>query len=312
VAASDAGTGSSLSSEMADYCVHHIRTMLQLRSPGQSMVVALTSPSPGAGKTTLSIALGMSFAAAGSRTLLIDCDFVGHGLTSAVRSLVCDRTADVLTAPAGTVEQPGAGGGGPRHMMTKLLAARRLTFDDDQVAELLAATRRRAAAGDAHAARTARALEALERPGDGGPSEVRRGIMGALDGRELDQCVIETDVPNLSMLTVGDGTEEDAKRLSRDCLERLVADCRGRYDTVLIDTGPVIGSIEAAFASAAADDVLLVVARGERRPAVDEALERIATIGAEVAGVVFNRATSADVAMSSYGSRSQSKAAQVA
>src|SRR5262245_38395442 len=73
--------------DMGDYCVHHIRTMLQLRASGKHAVLALTSPTPGSGKTTLAVALGMSFAAAGQRTLLVDCDFIGHGLSSAIRSL---------------------------------------------------------------------------------------------------------------------------------------------------------------------------------------------------------------------------------
>ncbi len=76
---------------------------------------------------------------------------------------------------------------------------------------------------------------------------------------------------------------------------------------VLIDTGPVLGSLETTLVASAVDDVLLVVARGERRPRVNESLERLRRIGADVAGMVFNRATNADVAASSYASRSRSR-----
>ena len=44
-------------------------------------VFAVTSASPGDGKTSLTLALGLSFAACGTRTLLIDCDLVGAGLS---------------------------------------------------------------------------------------------------------------------------------------------------------------------------------------------------------------------------------------
>src|SRR5204863_9112175 len=66
----------------AAHCVHQIRTMLQINSSEDRKVYAVTSASPGDGKTSLTLALGLSFAASGSRTLLIDCDLVGAGLTS--------------------------------------------------------------------------------------------------------------------------------------------------------------------------------------------------------------------------------------
>lgn len=297
---------------LSDYCVHHIRTMLQLRSPDHRTVVALTSPSPGAGKTTLGLALGMSFATSGSRTLLIDCDFVGHGLSTAMCSMVCDAASRALAAPAGEASPPVAAKNGVRPgLMVGLLASRRISFNDAQVQELLGAVRERGRSGDAKAARTARVLEALVREPVNGKNghASKRGILGALDGRPLAECVIETECPNLSVLPVGDAVERDAERLSRASLEQLIDACRESFDTVIIDTGPVLGSIEAAFATTAADSVLLVVARGERRPPVDDALGRIEGFGAEVSGVVFNRATSSDVARTSYSSRGHSRAA---
>ena len=63
--------------------MHQIRTMLQINSGMEDRrVFAVTSASPGDGKTSLTLALGLSYAACGTRTLLIDCDLVGAGLTS--------------------------------------------------------------------------------------------------------------------------------------------------------------------------------------------------------------------------------------
>ncbi|HTW95070.1 MAG TPA: hypothetical protein VMD30_09770, partial [Tepidisphaeraceae bacterium] len=68
--------------------VHEIRILLQMLSRGQRQrAFTVTSPAPGAGKTSLSLALGMSFASTGQKTLLIDCDFHGRGLSRAI-----DRT----------------------------------------------------------------------------------------------------------------------------------------------------------------------------------------------------------------------------
>jgi uncharacterized protein involved in exopolysaccharide biosynthesis/Mrp family chromosome partitioning ATPase len=298
--------------EMGDYCVHHIRAMLQLRSVDRKCVVALTSPSPGAGKTTLGLALGMSFAATGTRTIVIDCDFVGHGMTSAMRSLVCDIVARTLAGDA-----PPQNGDGRqktrRVLMATLLAARRKSYTDEGVAGLLAAARERAEAGEVEFQSAVRALEAVARRGAStGSRDGVRGILAAVAGYPLENCVVETDIPNLSLLPVGDAHEDDAKSLSHAGIERLIDVCRERYDAVIIDSGPIMGSIEAAFAVAAAKDVLLVVSRGERRPLVDEATARVEGIGARIAGVVFNRASTADVVRSSYASRPKSVAADFA
>jgi Mrp family chromosome partitioning ATPase len=293
---------------LADYCVHHLRTMLQVGSGGSGRVVAVTSPTPAAGKTTLSLALGMSFAASGARTLLVDCDFVGHGLTSSMRSLVCEGASRALLGRA-AIDEEGDGPPTRRGLLSGLVEARQLAFDDVHIRELLDEVLRHARAGDEKFARTARALQALARPAASALGGVRgdRGIMGALSGRSMDACVVETGVTNLSLLPVGDAGPDDAERISPSELQRLIDGCRENHDMVLIDTGPVLGSLETTLVASAVDDVLLVVARGERRPRVNESLTRLRHIGADVAGMVFNRATNADVAESSYASRSRSR-----
>jgi len=64
---------------------------------------------------------------------------------------------------------------------------------------------------------------------------------------------------------------------------------------VLIDTGPVPGSLEASVAAAAADGVVLVVSRGEHRPMAERSIQHLLDIGASLAGMVFNRAEGRDM-----------------
>ena len=52
---------------------------------------------------------------------------------------------------------------------------------------------------------------------------------------------------------------------------------------------------------AAADGVVLTVARGQQRPMVEKALSHLAAIGARLAGVVFNRAQAHDFERSISG-----------
>ena len=68
--------------EVAVQCVHQIRNRIEAkRPPASSFILLVTSPFQGDGKTSLAIALGSSYACAGHRTLLVDCDLAGRGLS---------------------------------------------------------------------------------------------------------------------------------------------------------------------------------------------------------------------------------------
>jgi capsular exopolysaccharide synthesis family protein len=196
---------------IAAHCVHQIRTLLQIsgNSYGRN-VFAITSAAAGDGKTSLSLALGLSFAASGSRTLLIDCDLVGAGLTA------------------------------------------RMNVRSEQ------------------------------------------GVLEAMAGRNIEDFIRETDVNNLWILPVGEALGSFAGTVSPAAVRRLVEQARKLYEVVLIDTGPVLGSIEASPVAVAADAVVLCVSRGQHKPIVDKTMLHLASIGCKLAGVVFNRAQSQD------------------
>jgi capsular exopolysaccharide synthesis family protein len=206
---------------IAAHCVHQIRTMLQISgSPNERRVFAITSAAPGDGKTSLTLALGLSYAACGARTLLIDCDLIGAGLTARMN----------VSSPAGVLE--------------------------------------------------------------------------AIANRSLPEYVRSTDVADVTILPVGSAQTLHASTLSPAALRRLIDEARKQYDTILIDTGPILGSIEASLVCAAADAVVLTVARGQQRPLVEKAIARLMGIGAKLAGVVFNRAQSGDFDRSISGASS--------
>jgi capsular exopolysaccharide synthesis family protein len=197
--------------------VHQIRTMLQLSRGVDTHVYAVTSAAPAEGKTSLTLALGLSFAASGSHTLLIDTDLVGAGLTARL-----DMT---------------------------------------------------------------------------GPD----GILEAMANRTIMDYVRTTDIADLSVLPVGQAQAHHAGQFSPAGLRRMLAEAKKQYEVVLIDTGPILGSIEATPVAAAADAVILCVSRGQQRPLVEKALHHLQQIGARFAGVVFNRAQSRDFEQSISG-----------
>ena len=203
---------------IAAHCVHQIRTMLQINTGLEDRrVFAVTSASPGDGKTSLTLALGLSYAACGTRTLLIDCDLIGNGLSHRMN----------VNAPEGVLE--------------------------------------------------------------------------AIANRSMLPYVRQTDVNDVSILPVGSASGLHASTLSPQALRRLIEEAEQHFEVVLIDTGPVLGSIEASLVCAAADAVILAVSRGQQRPMVERSLGHLSAIGAKLAGVVFNRAQAQDFERSISG-----------
>jgi polysaccharide biosynthesis transport protein len=263
---------------IAAFGVHHIRTMLQLSGDGDNnRVFAVTSPAPGTGKTSLTFALGLSFAHCGMRTLLIDGDIVGAGLTTRSEARIHPRLGQILLRQ-GTI------------------SAAQL----NQALEL--AERNGRKLGE-----TLVAMGLLRREQvDEGLSGQRRTLLGLLDvlagQAELDQCVMSIGLPDLDILPVGAAQAHQAATLSPKTVQTLIEQAKRSYDIVLFDTGPILGSLEASLISAHVDGVVLTVSRGEQRPMAERAADHLWSIGARLSGLVFNRADGQDVTRSSYGS----------
>jgi capsular exopolysaccharide synthesis family protein len=203
---------------IAAHCVHQIRTMLQIsRSNDEPQVIAITSASSGDGKTSLTLALGLSYAACGARTLLIDCDLIAAGLTH------------------------------------------RLNVNSTD------------------------------------------GILEAVANRALLEYVRTTDIADVAILPVGTTHAHHASTLSPVALRRLLSEAKKHFDLIIVDTGPILGSIEASLVCAAADRTILAVARNQQRPLVEKSIAHLHSIGAQLAGVVFNRAQASDFERSMSG-----------
>jgi capsular exopolysaccharide synthesis family protein len=203
---------------VAAHCVHQIRTMLQLNCLSETAnVLSITSSTSGDGKTSLALALGLSFAASGSRTLLVDTDLIGGGLSARL-----------------SIREPV-------------------------------------------------------------------GISEAVVARNPMEMVRATDVNGLSVLPVGSGGPQNASAFSPIAVRRLMAELRKHFDIIIVDTGPILGSIEATPVVAASDAVVLTVSRTQNRDLVEKAITQLRSVGANIAGVVFNRANARDFERSVSG-----------
>jgi Mrp family chromosome partitioning ATPase/uncharacterized protein involved in exopolysaccharide biosynthesis len=195
--------------EIAALSVHHLRNMVLLHPPHEvpdPKVYTVTSAGAGDGKTSLSLSLGMSFAASGMRTLLVDADLLGRGLT---RSLQMDGT---------------------------------------------------------------------------------HGLAEAIEHNSVAGAVHETSFANLWAMPAGRDGAIEPERLNKRDLARVTNAARDQFDIVLIDTGPLLGSLEANLVAGLSDAVVLVVSRGQDSKLVNACIQRLRRIGVHCAGVVFNRA----------------------
>ncbi len=108
-----------------------------------------------------------------------------------------------------------------------------------------------------------------------------------------------TGMDNLSLMAAGlEDDHRTANRLSGQVISRLIGTLRDEYDIILIDTGPVLGSIEAHLVCAEADSVILVVGAGRARGQVKSAVAALRRVNARLLGMVFNLAHGRDFRMS--------------
>jgi Mrp family chromosome partitioning ATPase len=127
-------------------------------------------------------------------------------------------------------------------------------------------------------------------------------LPGLREALETGKLAIRQRPDGLSVLTAGDSTASDAAKVSATGVRRLLAEARKHFDTILVDSGPILGSVEAAVVAREVDGVVFVITRGQDPDAVDRSLRHLDSIGANLLGAVFNRANVTDFYRSFQGS----------
>lgn len=120
--------------------------------------------------------------------------------------------------------------------------------------------------------------------------ENQRGLTSVLTKRsELDQCIQETEVDNLFVLTTGPIPPNPAELLSSQAMKDLLHQDLQSFDVVLIDTPPVLAVTDAQILANQCDGTILVIKSGETP--VDAAVkskELLAAANAKLLGTVLN------------------------
>lgn len=122
----------------------------------------------------------------------------------------------------------------------------------------------------------------------------KRGVCHALGLAEGSGQIHQTSTSNLWVMPTGAFKGLDSRCLSPQKFRWLISALRKKFEIVVIDTGPILESLEATVATAAADQTILVASRGRKSRDVKAALSRLAHMQVRCCGLVFNRAAMSD------------------
>ena len=116
------------------------------------------------------------------------------------------------------------------------------------------------------------------------------GLSTVLVGElSLDNAIVETDIPNLSILSAGPMSINPSEILGSDQMRDVIHCIREQYDIILLDSAPVLGMADTSVLASQCDAVLIVIKTGETpRRALRMVTAQLEQVGVQMCGVVLN------------------------
>jgi polysaccharide biosynthesis transport protein len=119
----------------------------------------------------------------------------------------------------------------------------------------------------------------------------RHGLSNVLTGgTTLQQATLRSPVlPNLFVLPAGTPPPNPAELMASAQMADLLAELRGQYDHIVIDTPPTLSVTDAVVLSTRCDAVVLVIRSAQTtKPALRRAREILMQVNARISGVLLN------------------------
>ena len=120
--------------------------------------------------------------------------------------------------------------------------------------------------------------------------ERSKGLSTVLAGElTIDETVVKTDIPNLSVLTSGALPSNPSEILGSLQMKELISQTREQYDIVLFDSAPTLTMADTPVLCSEVDGVLLIINAGNTtRKALGMTIEQLERVEARILGVVLN------------------------
>lgn len=109
------------------------------------------------------------------------------------------------------------------------------------------------------------------------------------EGRDPDELLMHPEGFSFAVLPAGRGDVGAGVSVRTSRFPELIARLRDRFDIVLVDTGPVLGSIESSGLLVSVDEVILAARHGQRTGLIRQAVARLRSMGVHAPTVVFTR-----------------------
>ncbi|WP_028562426.1 CpsD/CapB family tyrosine-protein kinase [Paenibacillus pinihumi] len=118
----------------------------------------------------------------------------------------------------------------------------------------------------------------------------REGLTSVLSNqKELDDVLVSTSIPNLSLLPAGPVPPNPSEMLGSTRMDALLEKSKESFDIIVIDTPPIMIVTDAQIVAAKSDGVVLVIDSGNvKKEAALKAKISLDHVKARVLGVVLN------------------------
>ena len=116
------------------------------------------------------------------------------------------------------------------------------------------------------------------------------GVVDVLTGaRKLDTCFKRTSIENLRLLTAGSIVDNPTELFNSPRLRDLFSEIKFYFDTIIVDSPPVIPVTDTLILSPEMDGALMVVKAGEtHKEVVKRAADMMRNAGFNILGVIIN------------------------
>jgi len=112
---------------------------------------------------------------------------------------------------------------------------------------------------------------------------------------KVEDCLKNTAVANLQILTSGMPLLDPSERLGSKRMEQILAELRNVAEIIIFDTPPVLVFADAIVLSRRVDGVIVVIQAGKtKRPALTQTLFDLQNANANLLGSIFNQSPQSD------------------